>query len=1669
MPKLTPLALALLASAAAGQVPQIMPVPGSPLTAGDAANGVYVRDSAVALEKLALAQRMERLKEWDKSADVYQEVLTQYAGRLTPSGTDAKNRVSRYSNVQQSVQDKLAAWPADGRAVYVARFGPAADALLAKAIPATGPADDAALHKLLATYFITPAAKTAGLRLAADYFEAGEFSAAAGVGRRLLNSHPDLGADRAPLLFRTALAEHLAGNADAAAALLADLKKTDPNAAASVGGAAKTDLADALAVDLKTAPPAAVAVSADSWPMPFGDAARDRVPPDANALGLARLYGVDLKPAVPKAVPANNVAELQSQRRAAADQGATTGILPAVDRGQLFFQDNARVYALDLESGLPLPGWSATYPDTNGAYAIDAWSTPPGRTLAVALTPDSILALLGQPDQIAAQLTGASGDGEKQLACLDRATGKKRWTARLDALPVKGDDAGLRNLEMVGSPLPLPDVGGGRVYVLARGSKNGQFLDSYLVCFDLADGSFQWATYLASSAIVRNDFQPDDGAISDGGSHLAYAGGKVFACTNLGGIAGVDAYDGTIDWLSLYPRPEPDARRRFMPGRRRFTPVGDAYKANPLIAEGGRLFALPDDGTDALVLDAATGEEVKRIDLAALDGPAPFGGLAPGDRDEPDTLLGVIGPRLVLASDSRVYVVNWPAYKRGADRIDFLYGVNAGYFEAGDNGAHSGAIRGRAFVTDKTIYTPTVGGLKKLTLAGARDEDLAGGAWAEGEGPGNVLVLGGQQSGYLIVAGPSRVSLYTDPTTIRKKLDAAVAAAPADAGPRLKYAEVMFTSGQAAVAADKLDEARKVIGDGPKASDGKSRHRLFDDALTFAGKLLARSDKGAEQGREAESLVPRLLDLAAASADSPREQVEWRLAKAARLSDLGQPRPAADLLQQVLDEAPTREVPLPSGPAASVAEAAIGRLVDRYGSPVIDPLNARAAAALAAAMPTTQPTTNPTSEPSTKPAGVELMTAALLDVAAVYPYSPAAADALQAAARLDETAGLRREATQVLRRLTGKPLETDRRARVLEALARNYLAEPGRHEVALARLAKAADLAPAAKLDQPLLLPGGEKLDGDTLGTALATLRGRQSQLAEAALPDLHLPPGPLGGGDIMADPFGTAVTVADKVATLLPPTAGVARNDRVVTYTPGPGAGLSAWAPGRTAPLFTADLPFEPDGIAWTDAGLLAWNGGAVALVDDAKTPGKIAWTLAPADLPAAADGADAGGASGKQADLGGQIAALGGAENGVVDVNVQELQNLPPNVRQRVLQLRMQNQRAQRAVRANGRVVNVQVAVNGVNVGGAPAAPAAAGEVAFADVAPTSESAVVSTTDGRVAAVSLDTGKVVWQRALADRAPARLFASDVFVVAHFAGTTSARTVALDALDGRTTLARDFPAGTGAPTNLTLAPDGTLVWLLPDRVSAKDLFDADPKVTHEQRVRGRAGIPPFQFSNQPSQLVVTDGKILAVSDVMPPDGPSPTQRVLAFNLSDARAVKVDAPQLNKKVDLEFNPNAPKEAMAVGLRAVGSRFYVVGEQSLVGYDLDRPGEFWRRFVDEAWAGRTALAEVAAGNVVLIDVPTAGAALTPAANIADALAGRAHSSTVLRVQTYSRERTPEGIESGNGRQWHELTDPAGIVLDEWQAVNGGIYYLTGDRKLHFLPGAGTGPKPGAGAK
>ena len=67
---------------------------------------------------------MERLKEWNNSADLYQEILTnpQYATKVVPSHEDADHRIDQYTSVIDLVMQRLSRWPEEGLSVSRARY-----------------------------------------------------------------------------------------------------------------------------------------------------------------------------------------------------------------------------------------------------------------------------------------------------------------------------------------------------------------------------------------------------------------------------------------------------------------------------------------------------------------------------------------------------------------------------------------------------------------------------------------------------------------------------------------------------------------------------------------------------------------------------------------------------------------------------------------------------------------------------------------------------------------------------------------------------------------------------------------------------------------------------------------------------------------------------------------------------------------------------------------------------------------------------------------------------------------------------------------------------------------------------------------------------------------------------------------------------------------------------------------------------------------------------------------------------------------------------------------------------------------------------------------------------------------------------------------------------------
>src|SRR5665213_887862 len=1196
------LSLAGWAPTALAQVPQTPPaVEVDSFRGKDPVEGVYVRDSTTAVDKLANAQRMERLKEWGKAADYYQEVIAKYPDRVVPSQVDKDNRIYQYTSITYRVQEKLAHWPQEGLDVYRARYDTAAQALLDKA----GPDDAATLNKVYSQYFITTAGKQAGIRLIDLYMESGEFPAAAWLGDRLLRLHPGLLAERAAVLYRTALAYYYAGDAAKARERLDELKSRFPNDRGTVRGK-DVILAQSLAQETQAPLSSNTSLaSADSYRMIGGNESHNLVS-DAQGRPGARLYGVILpKPSWPN-IPANQRIALKQQYNDAVAAGLTLGVIPVCDRGELYFQDGRRIYAVVLESGVPLPGWTQTWPD--GVYTMPAAGPVAQRKgqLTCTLTDHEVLAVMGKGADVQSMMMGVPASPQNNvLVCLDRDSGRQKWTVNPGQLPDEAKEE--RGVHFTGSPLVVGDS----VLVIGRSMKQAQFEDCYVLAFDLASGKFRWATYVASASAAPMMFGMGGMPIpqSDDTSHLAYANGRVFVQTNLGAFAALDAYGGAVVWLDIYPTDRQSLDRQpmnpFMRQSQMQAPPAMPWSFNPVIVDGGYAFTLPTDSHDLLVYDTATGVEIKRIDMQDVEQKA--------NRNDShkvtniDTLLGVIGDRLVLTGERGVVCLNWRNYSRekfDPDHDNITAWIND----------YPKPIRGRGFLMKNSVYIPCADRLYCIDLRNGKTvsaypnhPDIGdGGVWEEPEGPGNVIAT----SDHVIIAGASMLNVYTDLAVAKAKLDRELAAAPTDAQPRLRYAEVLFVAGEPSGAMKKLDEAATLLGGIAALQPGLDRDRLFNDALTFAGKLAKNASP------ESRQQIDLLFDRAAAAALSPMQQVHYRLSRAKYDESNTDNAGAVKLYQQILADPLLRPVPLADEAAAAPAQAqAIAQkqiaIIIGTNPSAYEPFQQAAAAALATAQAATQDTADK-----------------LLEVARAYPNSAIAGKAMLASAERYETHNQPRKAIRVLRDMWFKYPDAPDKGHVAEALARNYLmlaAQPragagdggatDNIDAANARLALAVSLGGAPVLERDLTLPDGKVIaKGTAIAQALEITRKFRGEALARALPDFHIPlPAKYMPGKPRAKPFAAGEQVIANVRTLVVPLRDFARNDRIIAYSTG--GSLDIYAAGQTKPLASSHaLAEEPKGCAWIEDNLLVWDGSQLASL---KPDGQTAWTIDLAKLP--------------------------------------------------------------------------------------------------------------------------------------------------------------------------------------------------------------------------------------------------------------------------------------------------------------------------------------------------------------------------------------------------------------------------------------------------------------------
>jgi outer membrane protein assembly factor BamB len=1101
-----------------------------PAPPSESAPQVYVHDSTEVMYKIALADRMAHLGQWDTAAATLQEIIDKSSDRVVPTQTDPQGRPTQYAGAGWAAQSRLAGWPTEGLAVYRGKFEATAAGLLKRAGD-----DPAALGRIVDEYFVTSAAKTAAVRLIDQSIDAGQFAEAAWTGEKFLLLYPHLDADRPGFLFRTALADHLQGDDAEAKKYLEELKKQFPQ---SVGMVAGKDvlLADSLGEWLKLPPPMDQR-SANFWPTFCGGESRDRIIASQMQPTGSPLLSVNLSKPSDSISFGESPSDQKIRQQQDRDAGMWLNVWPVVDGERIYFQDRDGIRARNVETGLAPQGWS------------DYSAGPPGGTtgtsLAITLSGDSLFAITGQGRSENAMPMGMMGlypggapnrPPPTRLVCLDRATGNLRWSAGPADLPEQGS---LRALNFSSCPL----VANGNVYVLARGGRGGQFDDCYLVCFQQRTGKFQWASYIASATLGNIAFGESNGPTNNI-SHLSCLGERIFVQSNVGAVAAVDAFSGSILWLDVY------ARRSITPnfGPRRFGGGGFAqakpWTFNATIVRNGRVFVLPSDSENLSVYDALTGREMQHLNRS--------------DFDEPDTLLAVDGDRLLFSSDDKLWCVNWQTY-------------DADQFSASDQQSiiweqdfRESPVQGRPLVTQQIVYVPT----KRLYRIDMRTGKIIDtfpplSQPLPNDGPGNVLVTNDK----LIFAGSDRIDVYANPAAAIAQLEAQEQLHPDDVELLLRHAALIFAGGDVPAAMAKLDQLRAL----PAASGNDLRQRIFDLTMQWISHVESQSSAA-----EVEQLG-NLFDRAAALANTPEQRAYYCMARAQYAQDHKDWPTLVAMEQEILADAAAREIPIaqPDGrtlPAGQIAEETIAAMQQGGNEQFYAPYQEQALAAMQKARQLGQ-------------------AAELLAVAQRYPNSSVAGDALRESAAAYLAAGNPGESASVFHELLVARAQPVDREQIFQALANAALLANSHLTEAVAWLQRAGN----QPLQSPLRLPDGQLIQDVSCNQAALQLQTISDRQEDDARPEFNW--------DSSPNPLEHQGPTIAGVETLLTPAHSTAPAERIIAWSAADGLRLFATDSGQMVAQ-NSDFAQAPFAAEWSNDRLLITDPHQLSLLrgDDAK-----------------------------------------------------------------------------------------------------------------------------------------------------------------------------------------------------------------------------------------------------------------------------------------------------------------------------------------------------------------------------------------------------------------------------------------------------------------------------------
>jgi outer membrane protein assembly factor BamB len=477
---------------------------------------------------------------------------------------------------------------------------------------------------------------------------------------------------------------HMQGREVVYATLLAQLlAQSDAWQGESVGSRQKAEGSEAGAhLRLPELPAAYCPPPTNDWPTFAGDSARNGAASElTDAASVA--WRLPLGPSAPAKL----------RHPLADDWISPLSYYPAVSDKLLFVGEEREIIGIRADSGAAL--WDTHRP----VIYREALDTPginftagseifgvPRHSLTIA--GQRLYARMGSPatswpQAVPGPRLGAASSG--YLICIDLAgEGKLLWKTTIE-----------ESWAIEGAPV----VSGEKVYVVMR--RNEIRPQVHVACFDAPTGKLRWRQFVAAAET------PGRSAMLECWHDLlTLAGDTLYVNTNLGAVAALNADDGMLAWVTLYPRDRQGDLLHLAPHWHR--------DMNPCVFDRGTLLVAPADTSRLLAIDAATGQ---------------FLWQSGSEVEDILHLLGTTNDHLV-ASGKRLYWIN-------------LRGPNAGRIAHYWPQTEESIGYGRGVLTPTKVLWPSRQKLYIFDSNTAEQKkviDLA----AIGASGGNILIVGGR-------------------------------------------------------------------------------------------------------------------------------------------------------------------------------------------------------------------------------------------------------------------------------------------------------------------------------------------------------------------------------------------------------------------------------------------------------------------------------------------------------------------------------------------------------------------------------------------------------------------------------------------------------------------------------------------------------------------------------------------------------------------------------------------------------------------------------------------------------------------------------------------------------------------------------------------------------------